>query len=101
MQSTPSRARHSNNICAPLINVDDISLFLKKLPNKRKRPSAWGVYPADGLGNLWFRLASGGAGYDDHNNNDYRDRNGAGENDTTEPTCESGKHGKRLNPSLP
>ena len=43
-------------------------------------------YPADGLGNLWFRLASGGAGYDDHNNNGYRNRNGVGEKGTTEPT---------------
>src|SRR5947209_1429211 len=99
MQSTPSRARHSNNICAPLINVDDISLFLKNFSINEKGHRPGVVYPADGLGNLRFRLASGGAGYDDHNNNDYRDRNGTGENETTEPTCESGKHGKRLNPS--
>ena len=35
-----------------------------------------------------------GAGYDDQNNNGYRDGNTVGEDGTTEPTCETGKHGK-------
>jgi hypothetical protein len=49
--------------------------------------------PADGLRTLVL-LASGGAGYDDQNNNGYRDGDYVGEDGTTEPTCETGEHGK-------
>jgi hypothetical protein len=41
-----------------------------------------------------------GAGYDDQNNNGYRDGDYVGESETSEPTCETGKHGKQLNPSV-
>jgi hypothetical protein len=37
--------------------------------------------------------ASGGAGYDDQNNNGYR--NGDVGEIQSEPTCETGKHGRR------
>jgi len=56
---------------------------------------------AIGLGCFAPPMASGtfgsgclrGAGYDDQNNNDYR--NGDSGKGATEPTCETGKHGQK------
>jgi hypothetical protein len=45
-------------------------------------------------------LASGGAGYDDQNNNGYGNGDDVGEDVATEPTCDSGKHEIELFPSV-
>jgi hypothetical protein len=38
--------------------------------------------------------ASDGAGYDDQNNNGYRNGDYGGEGGVAEPTCDAAKHGK-------
>jgi hypothetical protein len=74
MQSTPSRAKHSTSILAPLINVDifrstsKIPVMLHETRRKTKKAIGW-FRPADGLWNLGSGWPSGGAGYDDRNNN--------------------------------
>src|SRR5690348_12929049 len=62
MQSTPSRARHSSNICAPLINVDISSASQENRSKKQKGHQPGLIRPADGLWNLRFRLPQTGPG---------------------------------------
>src|SRR5215469_11012692 len=89
MQSTPSRARHSNNMRAPLIRFD-MSFASKKIVYNKKghQPVSWN--PADGLG-TFFRCSLSGAGYDDqgNNNNAYRNTVGVGERG---PACKNVGH---------
>jgi hypothetical protein len=61
MQSTPSRAKHSTSILAPLINVDIFCFASNLVLHQKNRPTTkkaigW-FHPADGLQEPGFRLA--------------------------------------------
>src|SRR5579862_8950267 len=88
MQSTPSRARHSASILAPLIKVD--IRFASKTSLKNKKGHQPVVFtPLMAFGNFISRPSSG-AGYDDQNvNNAYRNTAGAKK---TIAGCESSGH---------
>src|SRR5689334_10370702 len=96
MQSTPSRARHSVNIRAPLINVEAIKSRSSKSALEMKKAIGPGLLaPPMASGTFSVPAASGGAGYDDQNNNGYRNGKEVGEHYRTAPTCETGEHRRR------
>ena|SRR5215471_4714614 len=108
MQSTPSRARHSSSIFAPLSKFDVFAPLGKfeifaplsvdiccasQLAKNEKRPSARLSAPLM-ASESYLPAASDGAGYDDYeqNNNAYRDSNDTGEKGTKKPACKSSAH---------
>src|ERR1035437_9022391 len=94
MQSTPSRARHSASILAPLIKVDIRFASERKSLENKKAISRFNFSP---LMAFWISVPAGlsGAGYDDWganndaNNNAYRNTVGGGKQ---VPGCESVEH---------
>src|ERR1019366_3381606 len=94
MQSTPSRARHSASILAPLIKVDIRFASQKSRLENKKAIGRFNFSPPMAF---WNSVPAGlrGAGYDDWganndaNNNSYKDTVGGGEQG---PGCESVEH---------
>jgi hypothetical protein len=90
MQSTPSRARHSASILAPLIKVDIKFASEKSHWKTKKAISRFEFAP---LMAFWNSVPAGlsGAGYDDQDANNNAYRNTAGD-EVKGPGCESVEH---------